>query len=488
VWALAPFMTAYDHVGTSATNAVGLANAFSTAAVLANVASGTVPGYAAPAGSVVPTAEINTLANIMASCINTAGGVAGDGSACGKLYGYTTVGSSVPANTVGAMLNEAKNPALNGLPYALVQNPTSPFYLLVSGTGPYQPALSAAPTDWTIAVSYPTGGSGVPFNDLFTQTIAIDSNGDAFIVDTKALHELSPAGLNIGNNLTMGGSSVGLDATGDIWVGGYTGTPSPGYFLEAASIVSEPTRSSIGSPGVGANDVTSFSFDPNGSMWYACDYCSAMYGPKGAVGAASDFHGTFAVVDQSGNAWHGDSAGILSVVNSNGVPIGGSPYKNLSSGGVGLTSSSLAIAAAIDSNGFAWISGGNCLLKATTTGSFTFVGGPTGSLLSGIYAPFGIAVDGANNVWAANPQNAFYSSIPYGGITEVANNGTAIAPRLGFVSSTMSAPSSLAIDGSGNVWIANSGAGTVTVFVGAASPVVTPLAVGVKNGMLGTMP
>jgi hypothetical protein len=38
------------------------------------------------------------------------------------------------------------------------------------------------------------------------------------------------------------------------------------------------------------------------------------------------------------------------------------------------------------------------------------------------------------------------------------------------------------------VWIANNSNNTVTELIGAAAPVVTPLAVGAKNNTLGTKP
>lgn len=55
-------------------------------------------------------------------------------------------------------------------------------------------------------------------------------------------------------------------------------------------------------------------------------------------------------------------------------------------------------------------------------------------------------------------------------------------------------PSSVAVDGSGDVWVnSNYASGTSYSFylgemVGAAAPVVTPLSVGVKNNTLGTRP
>jgi hypothetical protein len=47
----------------------------------------------------------------------------------------------------------------------------------------------------------------------------------------------------------------------------------------------------------------------------------------------------------------------------------------------------------------------------------------------------------------------------------------------------------IAIDGSGNVWVAgDDNVGPLTEFVGAAAPVVTPLAAGATYKQLGTRP
>ena len=90
VYALAPFMTGYAAVGTSPANALGLTNAFATVNKLANITTGAIPGTALPAGSTIPSTELNTLADILASCINSSGGTAGDSSYCGRLFSYTT--------------------------------------------------------------------------------------------------------------------------------------------------------------------------------------------------------------------------------------------------------------------------------------------------------------------------------------------------------------------------------------------------------------
>jgi hypothetical protein len=46
----------------------------------------------------------------------------------------------------------------------------------------------------------------------------------------------------------------------------------------------------------------------------------------------------------------------------------------------------------------------------------------------------------------------------------------------------------VAIDGSGDVWVGNFTGSSVTEYVGAAAPTVTPLAVAVKTNALGARP
>ena len=72
-WSLAQFMNSPTNAGTSATNVLGVENAFATANKIANFSTGTAPGPALPAGATLPVSEVNTLANILSSCVNTNG-------------------------------------------------------------------------------------------------------------------------------------------------------------------------------------------------------------------------------------------------------------------------------------------------------------------------------------------------------------------------------------------------------------------------------
>ena len=148
VYALAAFMGSdATHLGTSSTNAIGLANSFSLVNNLVNVATGTALA-ATPAGNgTAPQATINTLGNIMAACVNSDG----TGTACAALAAAATPsGGTAPTDTIQGILNVARNPANN----------VSALYGLVTATPPFQPALAAAPNDWVVSVTYTAGGLG----------------------------------------------------------------------------------------------------------------------------------------------------------------------------------------------------------------------------------------------------------------------------------------------------------------------------------------
>ena len=142
VAALAPFMTSATAIGSSPSDATQLANAFTLANEFVNTTTGASPGVNVPSGDTVPTTELNTLADILSACINSTGGVAGDGSLCGDLFSLTAVSPApAPTNTIQAMLNIANNPTLN----------TGALFALAPPTPPFQPTLTSAPANFLIS-------------------------------------------------------------------------------------------------------------------------------------------------------------------------------------------------------------------------------------------------------------------------------------------------------------------------------------------------
>ena len=152
---LSPFMLSPANVGSSSADASSLADAFVLASEFVNPSTGSAPGLNVPAGTIVPVAKINTLANVIAVCVNSAGGIAGDGSSCGKLFTLTTpTGATPPSDVITALLNITNNPTQN-----VVE-----LFNLGPAAAPFQPQLFAAPADFSIRLTTAgnTGGSSGP--------------------------------------------------------------------------------------------------------------------------------------------------------------------------------------------------------------------------------------------------------------------------------------------------------------------------------------
>lgn len=141
VSALAPFMTSMTAAGANTYDASALAQDFTLATELVNTATGTAPGTNVPSGESVDVPLINTMGNILASCINSTGGTSGDGSPCGTLFSLAKDSSgNAPTDVIGAMLNIANHPAAN----------TSALFNLSPATAPFAPAYSTVPSSYRI--------------------------------------------------------------------------------------------------------------------------------------------------------------------------------------------------------------------------------------------------------------------------------------------------------------------------------------------------
>jgi hypothetical protein len=146
VYSLAPYMASATAVGSGVSDQAGLASAFTLASELVNTTTGSAPGTGVPSGAVVPTAQLNLVADILAACVNSPGGTTGNGSSCGSLFMLTTAGSTAPTNTIAALLNLANDPTLN----------TTGLYALASPTGPFQPTPSVTPANLGVQLNAPS--------------------------------------------------------------------------------------------------------------------------------------------------------------------------------------------------------------------------------------------------------------------------------------------------------------------------------------------
>jgi hypothetical protein len=465
-YALAGFATDATHVSSSGTALaqVGVANAFANAANLAGLTTGAAL-LTTPAGNgTVPQSEINTLANVLAGCINVGG------TPCSTLLQTATADGTAtgtqPTDTATAAINIAHNPGAN----------VATLYGLASSGG-FTPALGAQPNNFVVSLQYTGGGLNLDEN------IAIDGAGNVWIANggARSVSELSSSGsfLSGASGYTGGGlygpGPIAIDESGDAW------TTSQNCVTELSS-TGVVLSGSTGYTGGGIYTPVGIAIDGSGNAWVAnslgnsvtklSSTGSILSGPSGYTGGGLDFPQGIAI-DASGNAWitNAISNTLTKISNSGSFLSGANGY----SGG-GLNAS---FDIAIDTYGNAWATnlGGSASefsnAGAALSGSAGFTGG-------GLSSPSGISVDGSGNVWIANIN---------GTITELSSSGTVLfaGSSGGYIGSSSVAIND-AVDGSGNVWITNPMSNGIDEMVGAATPVVTPLAVGVKNNTLGTRP
>ncbi|MDR3745278.1 MAG: choice-of-anchor D domain-containing protein [Acidobacteriaceae bacterium] len=176
-------------IGAPAGNITGLANAFLQVGNLVNIGTGTSGSSTATStiNSVTYTTtitpdstKINTLADIIAACVNTAGS-----SLCTSLLADATPSGSVaPTDTLQAMYYLATNAGGVNLPaHGATQG--EPYYLCstyVIANAPFQPSSTCSssvyPTDWAIGVSWNTSNGAATVGTATPYSLAIDGGGN----------------------------------------------------------------------------------------------------------------------------------------------------------------------------------------------------------------------------------------------------------------------------------------------------------------------
>jgi hypothetical protein len=107
---------------------------------------------------------------------------------------------------------------------------------------------------------------------------------------------------------------------------------------------------------------------------------------------------------------------------------------------------------------------------------------------------FFVSMDGGGNAWfGVQDSTCTTNGASCIGSVELSPAGSLVSGPLGYKAGGFTAGGSgthagVAIDGSGNEWIANTTADSVTELIGVAVPVVTPLAAAVAANTLATRP
>jgi hypothetical protein len=152
IWPLASYMKSPTDLGSAPGDGAFLAAASSVNEFI-NIAQGSSPGTPTPESYFGEGSKLYSLADVLDKCVNSAGGTAGDGGPCGDLFSMATLsGGSAPSDTASAAMRIAQRPF----------NEVATIYGLAASPTAFLPALTAAPPDWTLTLTYPAATPPAP--------------------------------------------------------------------------------------------------------------------------------------------------------------------------------------------------------------------------------------------------------------------------------------------------------------------------------------
>ena len=486
-------------IGVPAANVTGLANAFLQVGNLAGIATGTSGPTTATStiNSVTYTTtitpdstKINTLADILGACINTAGS-----GVCTSLFADTTPGSSTaPTDTIQAAYYLATNAGGLSLPaHGATQG--EPYYLCntyVTGTAPFQPSGACSsgsttyPTDWTVDVNWTTSNGTTPVGTQTAASVAIDQSGNIW---TSSL-TTSTTGLGV----------TEFNPAGQVLITPATTAPVAGGWNYATCLTCG-TAANLG----GTKQGDAIAIDTNGNAWatsyYGTPYTIVTNQPENVVvrvtpgtGAASAYLvGSFPAglaIDGSNNLYVGDDSSTTTNrwYEAELVAAGTTAYSTFSTG-TGRTGGNgdYYIGASVDETPaqYVWPWSTPCqttiprITNTPSVGTASTVGSTTPLPTAACY----IAADASGNAWVSTAPGTTASAtaleyVNVGGnvaasiasptVTRYTQgaNGVATGAQLG---GGLYNPQGMAIDGTGNLWVVNSngstGGGGISEFV-----------------------
>jgi hypothetical protein len=468
-YAMAGFATDAVHISASNTalGIAGVTNAANNAANLYNISGGSLAVANAKTASnsgTVPQAMINTLANILASCVNSSGPTS---VTCAPLLNNAKsrgATGTVPTDTATAAINIAHNPG----------NATIVLFALQNTVVPWLPDLALPPTDFTLAINYTDPSLATPYG------IAIDDAGSAWVTNfnldggAPPVTVISPAGTvsthGASNMNVEGPQGIAIDNSGNAW------------FADASFNVFELSSSGsyVGSDAGytsanGYNDAApiSIAIDPSGDAWTASgngpvvEFSSGGVDLTGGNGFAMPRQtgANSVTIDTGGNAFFANDSATGGVFE---FTPGGSRVNSTAYGPSLAQKDTLAVATGPGNTIWA-VNGTNNVTELNDAGTVISTG-PLGVYSGGGLSNGGaIAMDGAGDAWIANAGGI--------GVTEFNSAGTPLSGLTGLASSSglLLGAKGIAVDGSGDVWVTSFSKDSVVELIGAATPVVTPI-------------
>lgn len=462
--ALYPYMTGYANVASASTETSGLAQEFSQASVYANSGTGVAPGPSLPSGYYASSTEINTLADVIAACINSAGD-GGHGSPCHVLFLETqppATGSVAATDTIGALIDILNNPT----------NDVTAIFNTQTTTPPFQPTLQTAPSDWTLPIVplpstpyfSPAGGTYVQAQSVSLQsltpgvTIYYTTNGSS---PTTSSMQYTGA-ISVGATETL--KAIAVNRAGS------TGASASYTFTStvAAPLFSLPAGSYSGPQTVTITPAT-----PDAAIYYTTDgstptSSSTLYSAPIVVYASE----TVKAIAVAGSLSSSVVPAAYTITGSGNIYTfagGGSVPNSVAATKVPVTSVTSGIA--VDGNGNLYFvdttnriykmslqTGIATIFAGNGTAGFSGDGGPATS--AAINEPRGMSVDASGSLYFADESNQRIRRVDAttGFITTVAGNGTPGYTGDGgsATSAELNYPLDVKLDQSGNLFISDS--------------------------------
>ena len=508
----------------TASVAAGLPHAFLNAANLANYLGGTANTQTVNINSagttfngVVPFAEINTLGDILQSCVN---GVTGNAS-CVSLFSFTpSITGVAPTNTLQSMINLARNP----YPSAAAMTSASGLFSLVSASPAFQPALTAQPPDWSLAIVYKNAAVFGASNYF----MALDANDTVYAgsaATSSVIAGVSPYGVSTPSfTAAATGTStrqIAPDGVGNIWVANNL-TLLVQYSATAGTITNSYTFA--------GGDVYGVAVDKANNVWVGnavptspnvTELAYPGYTANYTATAAGAFEPVAVFIDGNQNIWTADyfTNGTMASVLPNLTPAGSPTYTTTGTVVTPVTATFASsavrpIGVVVDASGNAWYGiVGTCPTACptgtpaddntpTATGVEEVIPSLTSSVITGLAPQAEVAnatlgagatgipsIDGAGTLYLSDNIGTAQHGIHAYSTVAVSSNNTAsqvLSPPSGYVgcylataatttcgTGTASAvynPRETAVDSTGSVWADISTSGGLTQIIGLGAP------------------
>ncbi|HMR33302.1 MAG TPA: hypothetical protein PKA13_08495 [Geminicoccaceae bacterium] len=485
-----------------------------------------------PDTSALPT--FNAVANMVLGCVR-------DSTKCGAfLDAARSPRNGTPRQTFQAVVNIARNPwhGVAGL-FAASRN----------GPSPYRPALARAPDTWVLPIRF----RGEPMVMNGPGNFAIDAGGNLWVTDNyqwaprdgvacagQLLLKFTPTGQFFpgspypGGGLDGAGFGITLAPDGHVWVGNFgfeapecTGTPERASHDSVSEFLPDGTPVSPDETGYTAGRISwpqGTVSDRKGNIWIAnCGNDSVTVYPDGDPRRARNIDFTKAglkepfdiAIDHRGRGWVTFNEGnAVAIVTFEDGRLTSRVIPNQHAGDIAKARFRQPMGIASDSKGNMWIANSGIVHVPCPGDGSAFPPGEIGGSMTLIYSggrvafrspftggglavPWGVAIDGNDNVWVANfgggddEGGSLLSRLSLLCGTTPRNCppghrvGDPISPDTGFTSDALDRVTGLAIDPTGNVWAVdnwkfdaqqNNPAGeAIVAFLGVAGPLRTPL-------------